>query len=341
MKLIADAEIPGIQAFSNTCDEMVLVPHEAITAPILKDADILLVRTVTPVNENLLKKSRVRFVGTASAGTDHIDHAFLKSSGIVFAHAAGCNTVAVAEYVLSCLATLQKKNRLEKKIAGIIGFGKIGNLISRWLKQLGFKILYYDPFVLDQSDFCRVSLDTVLSESDFISIHTPLTVNGTYPTFHLLNAPLLKKIKSGAILINTARGAVIDESALLEKKEITLCLDVWENEPNINLNLLNQVAIGTPHIAGYSLEAKQRATNMLYHQAAIFFGWEKLNCAETKKTEKMFLKNPSWDEIALQSFDPLAYTESFRQCMQAARTQQEIKNAFLSARKNFPWRREW
>ncbi len=339
MKLIADQQIQFVSEFFTQCDELTLVLDKNITKSTLKDADALLVRTVTPVNKNLLENTQVKFVGAASTGIDHIDHEYLKQAGIVFADAAGCNANAVLEYVLCCVASLKLKS---KSTIGIVGCGRIGSLVAHTLDQLGFKILCCDPLLLNKPHFDFVSLETILSESDFITIHTPLTQSGAHPTFHLFNQALLKKAKNNAIILNTARGSVIDQRALLNAKNIHFCLDVWENEPDINVDLLNRALIATPHIAGYTIDAKRKATELIYNQAAAFFNWKKIPELSHQKSDNLLLQHKNnWAVFVLSHFNPMILTQLLKNKIQNRSDKNRIKTIFLNERNNYPLRKEF
>lgn len=337
MKIIVDDKIPHIADFFTQCDEMVYVPGEKITRADCQQADALLTRTVTTVDAALLAGTSVRFVGTATTGTDHIDTQWLEKHHVTLATAAGANAQAVAEYVICCLAAL----KFQGKTAGVIGCGRIGRIVAAISKTLGFTVLCYDPLLTESLDFNFVSLEQLVAESDLISIHTPLTTTGPYPTFHLLNESLLKKIKPNALLINTARGSVIDQTALLKKENILLCLDVWEKEPQISLALLQKATIATPHIAGYSLQAKYRATEMIYESAAKFFGWPIVIAQHHTTSNDALIKillSSDWVAKSLSIDDLLVRTKLFRDAFSHCKTGDEIKNAFIRARQQYPLR---
>lgn len=322
-------------------DEIVYLPGEMITHADLQDADILLTRTVTNINAALLENTAVQFVGTATTGTDHIDEKWLLKNNITLATAAGANSQAVAEYVICCIAALKKQGKLPAHhVAGIIGCGRIGRIVASILQTVGFEVRCYDPLLTEKCDFNLVSLDSVICESDFISIHTPLTKTGLYPTFHMIDQTQLKKMKPNAILCNTARGSVIDHAALSRTNNLTLCLDVWENEPTISLELLHKVIIGTPHIAGYSIQAKYRATQMVYESAAHFFGWAKKIVPEnitSRESLSAFFKS-EWIEKALSIYNPLMHTQQLREAFQNVTNAEKIKSVFIAERKKYPLR---
>ncbi len=277
MKIIADENIPCVEQAFSTLGEVKLLPGRAMCARDVRAADILLVRSVTRVDEHLLRDSRVRFVGSATIGFDHVDRDYLRDRGIGFATAPGSNATSAAEYVISALLVLarRKKFRLVDKTAGIIGCGNVGARVHARLTALGVDCVVNDPPLQalgGHDDF--VGLDDIL-QADIISVHVPLTRAGTHPTFHLIDADFMRRLKPGAILINTARGAVTDNRALDEllavRDDLSVVLDVWEGEPAINTALLQKVALGTPHIAGYSLDGKLRGTEMIYQAVCKHF----------------------------------------------------------------------
>lgn len=272
MKIVADCHIAGvIPAFAGLADVTVYEPG-AITPVVLQDCDALLVRTVTRVDAALLENTSIRFVGTATSGCDHVDQDYLFRHGIGFASAAGSNARPVAEYVLSALAVLceQRNRRFRDVSVGIIGCGHVGSLLADLLQALGIPVLLNDPPLAEDGDprgFC--DLETVLT-ADIVTLHVPLTTGGDYPTCHLLNERHLARLNAGTVLINTARGGVVDESALcraIRDRGLQAVLDVWQDEPAIDMELATLALLGTPHIAGYSLDAKHRATQ--YIRAAL------------------------------------------------------------------------
>ncbi len=278
MQIIADENIPYVKsAFANLGEVHTVEGRHLRCAADLGEAEILLVRSVTQVNEKLLTKSAVRFVGTATIGLDHVDLDYLQQQNIGFASAPGSNATAAAEYVISALLVIAERQgfQLRDKTVGIIGGGNVGSRVFKKLKALEVECIIYDPPLQEKTnDPIYVDLQTVLS-TDIITLHVPLSKKGAYPTYHLVNADFLAQLREDVILVNTSRGAVVDESALL--KTLTACpamsviLDVWNNEPNINLSLLQRTALATPHIAGYSFDGKVRGTKMLYAAVCDYF----------------------------------------------------------------------
>lgn len=271
MNIVADANMTDVKRIFSPLGEVSLVDGRGLQAADLVNADVLLVRSVTQVDQALLEGSSLRFVGTATSGIDHVDTRLLRALGIPFAHAPGSNANSVVEYVINVISRIG--DHLERLMAGgsvgIIGFGRIGRALERRLSSLGATVCAYDPW-LDATDSTLCKLDRVL-QSEVICIHAELTERQPWPSRHLLGADLLSTIGPDSLLLNAGRGAVIDNAALLcrlqEADAPAVVLDVWEWEPHINLNVLNAVCLGTPHIAGYSLDGKIAATEMLYAAA--------------------------------------------------------------------------
>lgn len=305
LKIVADRHITQVaNAFSDVAEVETLEPG-AICRAALRNCDVLMTRSVTRVDADLLAGTPVRFVGTATSGTDHVDTDYLAAQGIAFADASGSNARPVVEYVLSALSVLadQDDSRLGDLTVGIIGCGRVGTLLNGMLETLGVCCLLNDPPLAasgDPRDFR--TLDEIL-QADVVTLHVPLTLTGEYPTRHLLGAEHLQRLRPGAAVINTARGGVVDESALnrlLLERHLQAVIDVWENEPYIDSGLLASVAIATPHIAGYSLEAKLRATWQLRQAVTGYFGLDgdqRIPPAVTYK-HRLMLAGEDRDELA-------------------------------------------
>ena len=279
MKILVDENMPYAVELFSRLGNVQAVPGRPIPQDALNDADALMVRSVTKVNEALLAGKPVKFVGTATAGTDHVDDAWLQQQGIGFSAAPGCNAIAVVEYVFSSLLILAQRDgfQLRDKTVGIVGVGNVGSRLNARLRALGIRTLLCDPPRADRGDQETFSsLDQLVAEADILTFHTPLNMSGPYSTHHLVDADLLARLPADRILINACRGEVVDNAALLDAlngpKKLTAVLDVWEPEPDLSLALLDKVAIGTAHIAGYSLEGKARGTTQVFEAFSQFIG---------------------------------------------------------------------
>lgn len=280
LKIVIDENIPFAQRIFSSLGKIEIIQGEKITSTVLQDKDILIVRSVTQVNEQLLRNSPVKFVGTATIGFDHIDTDYLKSKNIGFASAKGSNANSVVEYLFAGLFNYCAKKRIDIKSIkmGIIGVGDIGSKVADKAEMLGIHVFRNDPPLQRQkSDKKYIDLDKILS-CDVITLHTPLTESGEYATKHLIDTDAFKNVNPKALLINTARGPVINNHVLLDglKQDRIgdVILDVWEGEPLINSELLDKVYLGTPHIAGYSLEGKVQGAVMIYNEICKSFDIE-------------------------------------------------------------------
>lgn len=265
MNIVADENIPYARELFSTLGEVTLVAGRDLTRADLIDADILLVRSVTRVNQALLRDTPVKFVGTCTIGTDHLDTAYLNQRNIAFSSAPGCNANAVVQYVLAALSHLKK---LDKSLRyAVVGCGNVGGRLYRAFQELGFDCIGVDPH-LTSIDVPNLRSFEAIYECDVICVHTPLLHQGKNPTYHLFNAAVLNNLKPGCVLLNAGRGEVIDNIALNQKLKsgdnLHVVLDVWENEPNIHTELLGRVKIGTPHIAGYSYEGRVNGSTMIF-----------------------------------------------------------------------------
>jgi erythronate-4-phosphate dehydrogenase len=238
-----------------------------IASPDLQDADVLLVRAVTRVDEALLAGSRVRFVGTVTIGTDHLDTDFLDQAGITWASAPGSNADAAAQYTLGMILLACRRlgrDPLAQRV-GIIGHGNVGRRLHALLDALGLDCVVRDPKRVSLGELPDVPLETALG-CDVVCLHTPLTHDGPWPTANLIDAKALAAMPSGALLVNSARGGVVNEAALqaaLDRGAVHAALDVWPREPSIAPALLEATTVASPHVAGYSVEGKSRGTRMI------------------------------------------------------------------------------
>ena len=279
MRIVADENIPLAEAFFADHGELVRLPGREMTREQVRDADILLVRSVTRVNAELLTGSRVKFVGTATIGRDHVDQDWLAEQGIGFASAPGCNADSVGDYVISTLLLFGEQDgiALTDRVVGVVGAGNVGALLVERLRALGIRCLICDPpRAAQEGSEGFVSLETLIEQADVVSVHTPLVRGGDHPTHHLLSESHIEALRTGQILISAGRGDCVDGRALSARLErdpdLRVVLDVWENEPDIDEVLYRQATIATPHIAGYSLDGKLRGTEMLYQAMSRHFG---------------------------------------------------------------------
>lgn len=279
MKVVIDNKIPYIrEAMAELADEVIYLPGKEFTPEIVKDADALITRTRTICNRKLLEGSKVKFIGTATIGFDHIDTEYCRKAGITWSNCPGCNAGAVEQYLHSILLLLQKEKGMDLKkcCLGIVGVGHVGSHILSMAGRLGMRVLLNDPPRADRGELGFTSLETLAQECDIITFHTPLEREGKYTTYHLANHDFFHTLKKKPYVINTSRGEVFETEAVLEAIDKNLIsgavIDVWENEPNINPELLDKVFIGTPHIAGYSSDGKANATRMTLESFCRFFG---------------------------------------------------------------------
>lgn len=350
MKILADENITGLAALFAGHGELTTAAGRAITADLVRDVDVLLVRSVTKVDANLLAGSRCRFVGTATSGTDHVDIDWLRAQGIAFADAHGCNASAVADYVLAALAAigLEDGEDWRRHSVGIIGCGAVGSRLATRFAALGMDLRIYDPFLNASHPFATHfhGLDAVL-EQDIVTLHVPLTRDGPWPTWQLLDAATLAKLRAGATLINAARGGVIDETALqarLEQgPELRVVLDTWAGEPAIDASLFARARLGTPHIAGYSAHGKWLGTAMVHEAFCRHFGLD--SRVSAGREEKMPVLDCSgegsegerFNRCLLRAYD----VRSDHASLAAALTGPEAVRDFDRLRREYPARGEF
>ncbi|MDP0563103.1 MAG: 4-phosphoerythronate dehydrogenase PdxB [Candidatus Endonucleobacter sp. (ex Gigantidas childressi)] len=278
MKIVADENIPLLKECFGKMGDVVALLGRGITAADVHDADVLLVRSVTKVDELLVNNTSLKFVATATAGVEHIDKELLKRLGISFFNAEGCNATAVSEYVLSAIDILSERHcfNLRSRTFGIVGMGQVGSRLVNIFQRLGLMVLVTDPLCEKVEGVEYVSLEKLIECCDVISLHTPLTVDGPFSTHHMFKKPELEAMRDGTVLINASRGAVIDNLALRQclegGKDLKVVMDVWEHEPDIDCELLKLVDLATPHIAGYSLDGKITGTEMIYKAFCKYFG---------------------------------------------------------------------
>ena len=355
LKIVADVNTPLISSAFRGVGELSLLETGSFCPAAIAQADALVVRSETKVDESLLRGSPVRFVGTVTIGTDHVDTGYLRSKGIGFASAPGSNANSVKEYVLAALLAVGERLGLPLQgvTIGVVGVGNIGSRVAALAEALGMRVLLNDPpLARATGDPKYLALDALM-EADILTLHVPLTDSGPDPTYHLFGPERISLMKNGAVLVNTSRGAVVDGSALLaalEQHRLAACvLDVWEHEPRIDRALLRRVSLATPHIAGYSLDGKINAVKAIREALCNYFGmavpWDPWS--EIAAPPDSTLVPPpgatSWEET-LRSLVPKCYDilEDDRNLRAAAQANGESSGReFSRLRKQYRVRREF
>ncbi len=353
MRIVADENIPLLDEFFAGFGEIRRLPGRGIDAAAVADADLLLVRSVTQVDRTLLDSSAVKFVGTCTIGTDHLDLDYFQQAGITWASAPGCNARGVVDYVLGSLLVLAEQQGVDlaTRTYGVVGAGQVGSRLLKVLRDLGWRVLVCDPprQAAEGGDF--VSLQQVLNECDVISLHTPLERLGVHATHHLFDSARLAALKPGSWLINASRGAVVDNQALREllaqRSDLQVVLDVWEGEPQADVELAALCRIATPHIAGYSLDGKLRGTAQIYQALC-----QHLGVASSVELQQLMpaawlseltidsSADPAWAlaNICRAVYDPRRDDADFRRSLQGDAATRRA--AFDGLRKHYPMRRE-
>ncbi|WP_445115387.1 4-phosphoerythronate dehydrogenase [Acinetobacter sp. WZC-1] len=352
MKIVADENLALTEYFFSDFGEIHQVSGRNLNHADVKNAEALLIRSVTRVDETLIQQTGLKFIGSATIGTDHLDIPTIEKHAIAWSNAAGCNAQAVAEYVLTALVYLKPEllSQHSPFSLGIIGLGNVGKRLAYMAGLLGWTVLGYDPLV-QSGQVQQVDLDTLLKSVDAVSIHVPLTESGPYPTWHLINAERLGLLKPDTMLVNTARGAVIEEAALMSDIQQTqrkVVLDVFEHEPEISEQLLNVLSLATPHIAGYSLEGKARGTQMIYEAFCHTFQLQADKRFETQLTEtEAYFTGKNMSTLDLKAvlqqylhhiYDIARDDADLHACIREGKVDQK---AFDQLRRNYPLRREW
>ncbi|RZG44837.1 4-phosphoerythronate dehydrogenase [Acinetobacter wuhouensis] len=347
MKIIADENLAFTDYFFAEFGEIQQKAGRSLSHDDVQDAEALLVRSVTKVNPQLIQNTQLKFVGSATIGTDHLDISAIEAQQIAWSNAAGCNAQAVAEYVITALLHIDPEflDQGKQFTLGIIGLGNVGSRLAYMAQLLGWNVIGYDPFV-QHENIQQVELEQLLKDSDAITTHVPLTKSGEYPTYHLINAETLAMVKPETILINSARGAVVEEVALIQdilNTQRKVVLDVFEHEPEISEQLLDLITIVTPHIAGYSLEGKARGTQMIYEAFCKTFDYPAHKKFESQlpacaqffygNSIKQTLKHHLSD-----IYNILRDDQNLRACLKDGKVDQK---AFDYLRKTYPLRREW
>lgn len=358
MKIYADENMPYVKDFFADLGEVTLINGRTLTADQISDADVLLVRSVTKVNEQLLSKSpKLKFVGTATIGTDHIEQLYLQQRGIGFSSAPGCNAQSVVEYVLSSIFVLAEKYQwnLQQKTVGVVGVGNIGRVLVSALESLSIKVLCCDPQrAAAEADFPHIPFEQLLPQLDIVSFHVPLVKTGPDATVDLLNNQTLKLLKSDCAVINACRGEVTNNDDLLAEAQWTelqsgqkrpLVLDVWANEPEPDVRLIPYTDIASAHIAGHSIEGKARGTEMLYQAFCQQLG------LTPAKTLAQVLPEPQVSEVKINSDFGLLDVQNLTRLLYDVRRDDALFRFYMMQdnktqgfdwlRKSYPPRREY
>lgn len=362
MRIVVDANVPAAEACFGALGEVVRLPGREIEAVALRDADALVVRSITRVDRAMIETarragSRLGFVGSCTIGTDHIEREVLSEHGIAFASAPGCNAEAVVDYVLGSLLTLAEREgwQLADRRVGIVGVGNVGGRLLGRLTAMGIHCLACDPPRVEgqgveqaeTADF--VDLDTLIEACDVLCLHTPLVRHGPHATYHLLDAQRIAALAPGTVLLNAGRGDCVDGAALRQRlagqADLTAVLDVWETEPAIDAALTDLAAIATPHVAGYSLDGKLRGTHQVYHALCRHLG------LPTRLTLEELLPPPAVSRLTLN--EGLGPEEALRLCLRSVydvrrdhdslrreSRRQGMAQGFDACRAGYPLRRE-
>jgi erythronate-4-phosphate dehydrogenase len=340
-QIVADENMPLVEETFGQHGSVVRLPGRGLKREDLLQADVLLVRSVTCVNENLLRDTPVKFVGTATIGTDHLDMNYMDQAGITYSSAPGCNADSVAEYMVSCLASLVLEGRVElgQLSAGVIGAGNVGSRVADRLEWLGIPQLIHDPPRAErEKNFQSHDLEALKSCS-LICQHAPLTKDGDHPSYHMLDAEFLSSLADGTVIISAGRGPVIDFEALEPHLDrLICCLDVWEPEPEVSAIHLERAHFASPHVAGYSLQSKWRGTTMLYDTFCQSKNLVSHSVSLPLSAPLIELESQSWAGAVHQLYDP---AEDTRQMRQALAESEDRSKAFDFLRKTYPLRHEF
>jgi erythronate-4-phosphate dehydrogenase len=327
MNILADVSLPGLDSAFPQPFHLTLYSHPDEIPFLLKSQQILLCRSTLKVDEHLLGASpKLAMVATASSGRDHLDEQFLKTKGIQIIDARGANARSVADYVLACIAYLDKTNILKGKQLGIIGFGFVGQAVSIQMQALGFKVLHYDPPKAAAERHFKSATLTALTACDLLCIHASLHQDPPYPSQDLLNQTFLSSLSKGTVIINASRGGILHEEALLTVgKHLVYCTDVYLNEPDIDPRIIKRAFLCTPHIAGHSIEAKFGAIALISQKLHRLLHLTPVVCETPKPIPPQATVDLPWQDQVLAQYHPLHETNLLKN---AANTMQ----AFLQIR---------
>lgn len=348
LKILADAHIPYLKGVAEQFGEVEYLPGNQFNRETIKEKDALIVRTVTHFGEEILSGSSVKLICSATIGFDHIDTAWCDTHGVAWRTAPCCNAASVEQYVTASLLYLADKQHftLKEKTIGIVGVGNVGSKVEAACRKLGMRVLLNDP-PREESEgndngTTFVDLETIRQEADIITFHTPLTKTGRHQTYHLADDAFFAALSKKPVIINAARGGITDNRALtraLEEGTVSAAvIDCWENEPEIDRELLQRVDIATPHIAGYSADGKWNATRMSLENLNTFFGLHIKPCyleIPSPKQPVIDLQKVPRDQqlshAVWHTYHPLTETAALK----------ESPEKFYQFRSNYPLRREY
>lgn len=337
MRIVIDEKIPFLQDALEAMGHSVLpLPGVEISKESLCGAEALFVRTRTRCDASLLEGTEVRFIGTATIGYDHIDSAYCAQKGIEWTNAAGCNADAVLQYVQAVVYSWAKDNDIALRglVLGIVGVGEIGSRVERWARSEGMRTVLNDPPRAARGEQGFSSLAEIAAQSDIITFHPTLNKGGDYPSYHLADAAFFSSLSRCKLFINASRGPVVDNRALLEVLQgngtMAAVLDVWEDEPQISLSLLNKVYIASPHIAGYSAEGKINATRQVLEAFAAYCGGVPVPSLALQPPVPAVVEARTFADAALEIYSP--HDDS--------RALKSSPAAFEELRNNYKLRRE-
>ena len=327
MKILADATLPNLTTLFKEPFVLTLYNRQDEIAALLPTHDILLCRSTLNVTAELLANSPIQCIATASSGIDHIDSNYLQQHHIALFDAKGCNAQAVADYVTSTLAFLYCKSKIPGYKAGIIGIGEVGSRVANRLVAAGFDVICYDPFKAKTNTLLTYRDLDELTKCDVICIHANLHDRSPYPSANLIGSDFLNQLKPKTIIINAARGGILNEKSLLNLTiPITYCTDVYNKEPAINAEIVKFATLCTPHIAGHTIEAKKAAVIRLSQQIHDYYGQTMPTSVEPKLEKDVILQaTKPWQQCVLSLYNPLGDTQKLK----AAR---DKKKSFLDLR---------
>lgn len=350
IRIIADNKIPFLKGVLDNAAEVIYLHPSEINADVVRDADALIIRTRTKCDEKLLAGSKVKFIATATIGHDHIDKEYCSKNSIKWVNAPGCNSSSVMQYVASALVTLANQNNFElkNKTLGIVGVGNVGSKVQKFAETIGMNVVLCDPPRKENESLPHfVTLDELITKSDIITFHVPLNKSGEHKTYHLGNEEFFAKVRKNTIIINSSRGEVLETAALKNAiktgKLSAAVLDVWENEPDIDTELLNLTDIATPHIAGYSADGKANGTSVCVKAAAEFFGLKEFTEWYPEKLPDVSSGDIINTDCSEKSEEEILY-KIITTTYDIKEDDKRLKNTFTefeNQRNNYPVRREF